>query len=76
MRRAKRCPHGFHYAWSCRECNALSSAIYRANRIVAAKARGSLLRNVLTCATCGQLGHVSKLCPSTAVGRERIARAG
>lgn len=76
MRRAVRCIHGFTYERSCRECTALSSAIHRANVRAAAEMRGSRLRNVLICATCSQLGHVSKLCPSTAVGRERIARAG
>lgn len=76
MRRVVRCIHGFTYARSCRQCTALSSAIYRANARAAAQARGSLLRGVVVCATCDQLGHISKLCPSTAVGRERIARAG
>lgn len=75
MRRAERCIHGFLYARHCQECGALGGAIYRASRRAAAQARGSLLQSVPICAVCDKLGHVSKLCPSTAVGRERIARA-
>ncbi len=33
-------------------------------------------RPKVDCSICGERGHVSKRCPSTAVGRERIARAG
>ena len=81
----QRCRHGFAHGRRCQECakaQVLADRLTRAimGRPVAleaalTRARERVRRN-LGCALCGQLGHVSKLCPSTAVGRERIARAG
>jgi hypothetical protein len=63
MTQRVRCKHGFSDRYDCRVCVAIRAAFERAGR-----------PNHSVCAICERVGHVSKFCPDTKVGRERLAR--
>jgi hypothetical protein len=77
MRRQKQCVHGIVETIRCWQCALLDKALERA--IAERKANAPLVESIgggeLKCAICLNCNHVSKFCPATAVGRERIARS-
>jgi hypothetical protein len=66
-----RCRHGFATGKNCEECaQAAVAPVIARHAEELAEHRAS----IVCCALCRDIGHVSKLCPQTEVGKARLAR--
>lgn len=74
--RAERCEHGFMTATIPCPMRCGLAGPKRAPKLEQRPQDNVLGPSVPVCATCDKLGHVSKLCPSTEVGKRRLAERG